>query len=66
MQLLLSWRHRTGFSADASVKVEPEDEVAMKRLARYILRPPVSLHLLASKGLEPGRGPPEEPAAVVP
>jgi hypothetical protein len=42
-QLLLSWRHRTGFSADASVKVEPEDEAAVRRLARYILRPPVSL-----------------------
>lgn len=46
-QLLLSWRHRTGFSADASVKVEPEDEAALKRLARYILRPPVSLQRMA-------------------
>ena len=46
-QLLLSWRHRTGFSADASVKVEPEDSAAMKRLARYILRPPVSLERMA-------------------
>ena len=27
----------------ASVKVEPEDEAAVQRLARYILRPPVSL-----------------------
>jgi len=45
-QLLLSWRHQTGFSADASVKVEPEDSAAMKRLARYILRPPVSLERL--------------------
>ena len=42
-QLLLSWRHRTGFSADASVKIEPEDSAAVQRLARYILRPPVSL-----------------------
>ena len=42
-RLLLSWRHRTGFSADASVKVEPEDSAAVQRLARYILRPPVSL-----------------------
>ena len=25
-QILLSWRHGTKFSADASVKVEPEDE----------------------------------------
>ena len=46
-QLLLSWRHRTGFSADASVKVEPEDSAAVKRLARYILRPPVSLGRMA-------------------
>lgn len=46
-QLLLSWRHRTGFSADASVKVEPEDEAAVQRLARYILRPPVSLERMA-------------------
>jgi hypothetical protein len=46
-QLLLSWRHRTGFSADASVKVEPEDSAAVKRLARYILRPPVSLQRMA-------------------
>ena len=46
-QLLLSWRHQTGFSADASVKVEPEDSAAVKRLARYILRPPVSLERMA-------------------
>ena len=46
-QLLLSWRHRTGFSADASVKVEPEDSAAVKRLARYMLRPPVSLERMA-------------------
>jgi hypothetical protein len=46
-RLLLSWRHRTGFSADASVKVEPEDEASLKRLARYILRPPVSLERMA-------------------
>jgi hypothetical protein len=46
-RLLLSWRHRTGFSADASVKVEPEDSAAVQRLARYILRPPVSLERMA-------------------
>jgi len=33
-ELLLSWRHQTGFSADAGVRVEPEDSAAMKRLAR--------------------------------
>jgi hypothetical protein len=49
-QLLLSWRHRTGFSADASAKVEPEDSAAVQRLARYILRPPVSLERMAWGG----------------
>jgi hypothetical protein len=49
-QLLLSWRHRTGFSSDASVKVEREDSAAVQRLARYILRPPVSLERMAWGG----------------
>ncbi len=42
-RLLLSWEHATGFSIDASVKVEPEDGPGLERLARYLLRPPVSL-----------------------
>ena len=42
-ELLLSWRHNSGFSVDSSVKVEPEDGPGLERLARYILRPPVSL-----------------------
>ena len=42
-QLLLSWEHATGFSVDSSVKVEPEDGPGLERLARYLLRPPVSL-----------------------
>jgi len=46
-QLLLSWQHQTGFWVDASVKVEPEDEASVQRLARYILRPPVSLERMA-------------------
>jgi hypothetical protein len=41
--LLLSWQHHTGFSVDGSVKVEPEDGAGLERLARYIMRPPVSL-----------------------
>jgi len=42
-RLLLSWEHATGFSVDASVKVEPEDGPGLERLARYLLRRPVSL-----------------------
>jgi hypothetical protein len=42
-RLLLSWEHATGFSVDSSVKVEPEDGPGLERLARYLLRPPVSL-----------------------
>ncbi len=40
--LLLSWRH-TGFSVHNRVRVEPEDGLAVERLARYIMRPPISL-----------------------
>ena len=45
--LLLSWEHHTGFSVDASVRVEPEDGPGLERLARYILRPPVNLTRLS-------------------
>jgi hypothetical protein len=38
----LSWRH-TGFSVHNRVRVEPEDQPAVERLARYIMRPPISL-----------------------
>jgi hypothetical protein len=41
-ELLLSWRH-TGFSVHNRVRVEPEDQSAVERLARYIMRPPISL-----------------------
>jgi hypothetical protein len=43
LALLLSWQHHTGFSVDSSVKVEPEDEAGLERLARYVMRPPLSL-----------------------
>ncbi len=33
----------SGFSVDDSVRIEPEDGQAMERVARYILRPPLSL-----------------------
>ena len=39
-QLLLSWRH-TGFSVHNRVRVEPEDQAAVERLARYIGRPSI-------------------------
>jgi len=42
-RLLMSWRHNSGFSVDDSVRVEPEDEKAMERMARYMLRPPLCL-----------------------
>jgi len=49
-ELLLSWHHHTGFSVDASVKVEPEDGPGLERLARYIMRPPVSLERMRWDG----------------
>jgi hypothetical protein len=41
-ELLLSWGHK-GFSVHNRVRVEPEDGPAVERLARYIMRPPISL-----------------------
>jgi hypothetical protein len=49
-QLLLSWRH-TGFSVHNRVRVEPEDQPAVERLARYIMRPPISLERMAWDGV---------------
>ena len=48
-RLLLSWRH-TGFSVHNGVRVEPEDEGSLERLARYILRPPISLERMTWDG----------------
>jgi hypothetical protein len=42
-RILLSSNHNSGFSVDDSVRVEPEDGQAMERMARYMLRPPLSL-----------------------
>ena len=47
-ELLLSWRY-TGFSVHNRVWVEPEDQPAVERLARYILRPPISLERRSSR-----------------
>jgi hypothetical protein len=44
-RLLLSWRH-SGFSVHTSVNVPPDDRDGLERLARYLLRPPVSLERL--------------------
>jgi hypothetical protein len=49
-ELLLSWRH-TGFSVHNRVRVEPEDQPAVERLARYIMRPPISLERMAWDGV---------------
>jgi hypothetical protein len=47
--LLLSWRH-TGFSVHNRMRVEPEDQSAVERLARYIMRPPISLKRMRWNG----------------
>jgi len=44
-ELLLSWR-RTGFSVHNSVTAQPDDCQGLERLARYLVRPPVSLERL--------------------
>ncbi len=49
-ELLLSWRH-TGFSVHNRVRVEPEDQPAVERLARYIMRPPISLERMTWDGV---------------
>ena len=49
-KLLLSWRH-TGFSVHNQVRVEPEDQSAVERLARYIMRPPISLERMRWDGV---------------
>ena len=49
-ELLLSWRH-TGFSVHNRVRVEPEDQASVERLARYIMRPPISLERMAWDGV---------------
>ena len=45
IELLMSWRH-TGFSVDNSITVYPSDEQGLERLARYMIRSPVSLQRL--------------------
>ncbi len=49
-ELLLSWRH-TGFSVHNRVRVEPADGAAVERLARSIMRPPISLDRMAWDGV---------------
>jgi hypothetical protein len=45
IELLLSWKH-TGFSINNSVTIYPSDELGLERLARYLIRVPVSLQRL--------------------
>jgi hypothetical protein len=73
--LLDSWKSgHTGFSAHNAVTVRADDPDGLERLARYLLRPPVSLERLR---LEPGlalyrhkratrrRGEPFDPAELL-
>ena len=46
VRLILSWRH-TGFHIHNEGKVVANDTEGRERLARYIIRPPVSLERLA-------------------
>lgn len=45
-RVLLGCNHNSGFSVDDSVRFEPEDRKSMEQVARYILRPPLSLERL--------------------
>jgi hypothetical protein len=44
--LLMSWQANTGLPVHNTVSVEPEDPAAVERLARYLLRPPLSVERL--------------------
>jgi hypothetical protein len=46
IELLLSWQN-TGFSVHNSVTVGPAEPSGTERLARYLLRPPVSLERMS-------------------
>jgi hypothetical protein len=41
--IMMGWNHNSGFSVDDSVRFEPEDRKSMEKVARYLLRPPLSL-----------------------
>jgi len=43
LALLLSWQEQTGFSPDNSARLDACDTAGLDRLARYLLRSPVSL-----------------------
>ena len=46
IELLLSWQN-TGFSVQNGVTVGAEDAAGIERLARYLLRPPLSLERMS-------------------
>lgn len=43
VEMILGWRHTSGFSVHNEVVVQPGDGDGLERLARYLARPPVSL-----------------------
>ena len=45
-ELLMSWKN-TGFSVHNSVTVDPQDPKGAERLARYLMRPPLSLERMS-------------------
>lgn len=42
--------HHSGFSVDASLRIEAQDRVRLERLLRYCARPPFSLERLRKRG----------------
>ena len=47
IELLLSWKKHSGFSVHNTVTVAAEDAAGTERLARYLLRPPLSLERMS-------------------
>ena len=43
VEMILGWRHTSGFSVHNEVVVQADDGDGLERLARYLARPPVSL-----------------------
>jgi len=59
IELLESWKAgHTGFSAHNAVTVQADDGGGLERLARYLLRPPLSPEHLERTGSAPARAPP--------
>jgi hypothetical protein len=52
---MAQWEHGSGFSVDASVRIEATDRAGRERLLRYCARPPASRPVVA-RPTTPGRG----------